>query len=77
LKPAIIAGFFNLPIFQHTIGIQHMYQNETHMNRSAGNIWWYWPAIMFTSAISITVLIYLTSVSHMGAGIALMLHKLI
>lgn len=54
-----------------------MYQNETHMNRSTGNIWWYWPTIMGTSATSITILIYLTSVSHMGAGIALMLHKLI
>jgi hypothetical protein len=54
-----------------------MYQNETHMNRSAGNIWWYWPVVMSASAMSITVLIYLTSVSHMGAGIALMLHKLI
>jgi hypothetical protein len=54
-----------------------MYQNETHMNRSTDNIWWYWPAVMSISAMSITVLIYLTSVSHMGAGIALMLHKLI
>ena len=54
-----------------------MYQNETRMNCLAGNIWWYWPTIMLTSATSITVLIYLTSVSYMGAGIALMLHKLI
>lgn len=54
-----------------------MYQNQTHMNRSAGTIWWYWPALTSASAMSITVLIYLTSVSHMGAGIALMLHKLI
>jgi hypothetical protein len=54
-----------------------MYQNETQMHHSVGNAWWYWSAVMSVSAVSITLLIYLTSVSHMGAGIALMLHKLI
>jgi len=54
-----------------------MQQNETHLNRLVDNIWWYWPALTVSSGITITTVIYLMSVSHTGASVALMLRKLI
>jgi hypothetical protein len=54
-----------------------MNPQETHLNRYVGNDWWYWPAIISASMFTIMTSIYLMSISHGGASVALMLRKLI
>jgi hypothetical protein len=58
-------------------GGRHMHRNETHMNRGAGRIWWYWPALATTAVIAIGTVIFVVSASGVGAGISLMLRELI
>lgn len=50
---------------------------DTHMNRTGPQVWWYWPTLSVTAAVAIGAFVFAVSVSDLGAGIALMLRKLI
>lgn len=48
-----------------------------YMNYMIGYKWWHLPAIATASAMSITICIYLISVSQFGANMAFMFNNLI
>jgi len=64
-----VAGLFNL---HNKTGIQHMY-----MNYFTGYKWWHFPAMATVSAVSITLVVYLISISQFGADITFMFNNLI
>lgn len=48
-----------------------------YMNYFVGYKWWHLPAFTIASAVSITLIIYLVSVSQFGTDVAFMYNNLI
>jgi hypothetical protein len=64
-----VAGLFNS---HDKTEIQYMF-----MTYSVGYKWWHLPAMAALSAVSITLIVYLISISQLGADMAFMFNNLI
>jgi len=64
-----VAGLFNS---HNKTEIQHMF-----MTYFVGYKWWHLPAMTTLSAMSITLVVYLISISQFGADITFMFNNLI